>query len=109
MENDTVKIHSVKFANGNSVDVSDLINNEAVRITLGHNAGMAKVTTEIFVSQQGAKELGKLLVKLHNKEENSAREQQLLDLREENSMAYTQIKNLEEKILTLEKKKKKTV
>ena len=109
MEKKEVMTHGLKFMNGNSVEVSDLINDEAVRIIFGHSAGTANVKTEIFVSKECAKALGQLLVKHHNKAENDAREQQLLDLREENSMAYTQIKILEEKITTLEKKKKKTV
>jgi len=80
---ENVMMHTVKFANGNSVTVSELINNEAVQVLLKHNAGMVTVTTEFVCSEQGARELGKLLVKHHNKQEEHKKELSLADMNNE--------------------------
>ncbi len=77
MNTDTkVMMHTLKFANGNSVAVSELINGEVVQLVLSHNAGMATVDTKIVVSEQAARELGKLLIEHHDKDEATKRIEQ---------------------------------
>lgn len=93
MEKPEVMMHTVTMRNGNTISVSDLIDNEAMRIELSNNAGTARVTTMIHISLQAGIHLANLITEHHQTNRTFSNFAEQLRLSRESLEHHDKLKN----------------